>query len=302
MSLEQLAVVRQSLAALAALEPRSLQEIRASYDKAGLAFGLPERVTVSQVKAGGVPAEWVAPASAAGAGVLLYLHGGGFTLGSLDSHRNLAANIALAWKGRVLLVDYRCAPEHPFPAAVDDTLSAYRWLVETGNDPKSLAVAGDSAGGGLTVSTLVAARDAGLALPAAAVCISPWANLENKGPSYAAQAGADPIVRHADLERWAEVYLGKITPRKAPLASPVHAELKGLPPFLIQTGGAEVLLSDSHLLAERLKKAGVSVDLDVWPDMIHVWHWFAPILSEGQAAINKLARFVRTKVRSSGPD
>ena len=302
MSLEQLATVRQLLAGLVTQEPRPLEESRASYDGAGLAFGMPDGVTASKVNAGGVPAEWIAPSSGADAGVLLYIHGGGFALGSLDSHRNLAANIALAWKGRVLLVDYRRAPEHLFPAALDDTLSAYRWLLETGNDPKSLAVAGDSAGGGLTVSTLVAARDAGLALPAAAVCISPWANLENKGPSYAAQADADPMVRHADLERWAEAYLGDKTQRNAPLASPVHAELKGLPPFLIQTGGAEILLADSQLLAERLRTAGVSVDLDVWPDMIHVWHWFAPILSEGQAAINKLARFVRTKVRSSGPD
>ncbi|MBP6014940.1 MAG: alpha/beta hydrolase [Alphaproteobacteria bacterium] len=296
MSLEQLAVVRRSLAALVTEEPRSLEELRASYDQAGLAFGMPDGVKVASVKAGGVPAEWIAPAAGGGKSVLLYLHGGGFALGSLDSHRHMAARIALALNGRVLLIHYRRAPEHPFPAAVDDAFAAYRWLIETGVDPKSLAVAGDSAGGGLTLATLVVARDAGLKMPAAAVCISPWANLENTGASYKEQADADPMVRHEDLERWTEVYLGKGVSRTAPLASPVHADLSGLPPVLIQTGGAEVLLSDSVLLAERLKQKGIPVDLDVWPGMIHVWHWFAPMLSEGQAAIDKMASFLKAKL------
>lgn len=296
MSIEQLAAVRQMLAALVTDEPRSIDQVRASYDKAGLAFGMPDGVTVTSTTAGGVPAEWIAPAVGEAGNVLLYLHGGGFALGSFDSHRGMAARIAMALNGWVLLIHYRRAPEHPFPAAVDDALVAYRWLIETGTDPKSLAIAGDSAGGGLTVSTLVAARDAGLHMPAAAVCISPWANLENKGASYAAQAKADPMVRHADLEHWCEAYLGAHTARTNPLASPVNADLKGLPPMLIQTGAAEVLLSDSHLLAERLRAAGVAVELDVWPDMIHVWHWFAPILSEGQAAIDKMAGFLKTKL------
>ena len=224
------------------------------------------------------------------------LHGGGYALGSLDSRRHLAARAALALKGRVLLLDYRRSPEHPFPAAVDDALAAYRWLIETGVDPAKLAVAGDSAGGGLTVAVLLAARDAGLGLPAAAVCISPWANLENKGASYGAKANVDPMVRHADLELWTAAYLGTSTPRRTPLASPVYADLKGLPPFLIQVGSSEVLLSDSHLLADRLKEAGVSVNLHVWPEMIHVWHWFAPVLSEGRAAIDELASFLDTKL------
>ena len=296
MSLEELAVVRQLLTGLVTEEPRSLEDFRTSYDEAGKAFGLPEGVTVTPVSAGGVPGEWLAPTAGAGKRVLLYLHGGGYALGSLDSHRHLAARTALALNGRVLLIDYRRSPEHPFPAAVDDALAAYRWLIETGVDPAKLAVAGDSAGGGLTVAVLLAARDAGLRLPAAVVCISPWANLENKGASYSAKANVDPMVRHADLELWTAAYLGTSTPRRTPLASPVFADLKGLPPFLIQVGSSEVLLSDSHLLADRLKEVGVSVDLHVWPDMIHVWHWFAPVLSEGRAAIDEMARFLDTKL------
>ena len=296
MSLEELAVVRQLLAGLVTGEARSLEDFRTSYDEAGKAFGLPEGVTVTPVSAGGVPGEWLAPTAGAGKLVLLYLHGGGYALGSLDSHRHLAARAALALKGRVLLIDYRRSPEHPFPAAVDDALAAYRWLTETGVDPAKLAVAGDSAGGGLTVAVLLAARDAGLGLPAAAVCISPWANLENKGASYGAKANVDPMVRHADLELWTAAYLGTSTPRRAPLASPVYADLNGLPPFLIQVGSSEVLLSDSHLLSDRLKEAGVSVDLHVWPEMIHVWHWFAPVLSEGRAAIDEMASFLDTKL------
>ena len=296
MSLEELAVVRQLLTGLVTEEPRSLEDFRTSYDEAGKAFGLPEGVTVTPVSAGGVPGEWLAPAAGAGKRVLLYLHGGGYALGSLDSHRHLAARTALALNGRVLLIDYRRSPEHPFPAAVDDALAAYRGLIETGIDPAMLAVAGDSAGGGLTVAVLLAARDAGLGLPAAAVCISPWANLENIGASYSAKVNVDPMVRHADLELWTAAYLGTSTPRRTPLASPVFADLKGLPPFLIQVGSSEVLLSDSHLLADRLKEVGVSVDLHVWPDMIHVWHWFAPVLSEGRAAIDEMARFLDTKL------
>ena len=296
MSLEEIAVVRQLLTGLVTEEPRSLEDFRTSYDEAGKAFGLPEGVTVTPVSAGGVPGEWLAPTAGAGKRVLLYLHGGGYALGSLDSHRHLAAHTALALNGQVLLIDYRRSPEHPFPAAVDDALAAYRWLIETGVDPAKLAAARDSAGGGLTVAVLLAARDAGLKLPAAAVCISPWANLENKGESYSAKANVDPMVRHADLELWTAAYLGTSTPRRTPLASPVYADLKGLPPFLIQVGSCEVLLSDSHLLADRLKEAGVSVDLHVWPKMIHVWHWFAPVLSEGRGAIDEMAGFLNTKL------
>jgi len=291
MSLQELATVREMLKGLVSEEERSLEDFRTGYDQAGEAFGVPEGVTVEKTQMAGVPGEWLKPDGAGGKGALLYLHGGGYALGSSRSHRHMCAAIAQALGSPVLLIDYRRAPEHPFPAAVDDAVAVYRALLDAGYEASGLAIAGDSAGGGLTVATLVAARDAGLAMPAAAVCISPWANLENIGASYSEKADIDPMVRYDDIERWTGAYLGEMD-RKAPLASPVHADLKGLPPVLVQVGEAEVLLSDSELLTQRLKAAGVPVTLKVWPDMIHVWHWFGPVLSEGREATGEMADFV----------
>jgi len=291
MSLQELATVREMLKGLASEEERSLEDFRTNYDQAGEAFGIPEGVTVEKTQMAGVPGEWLTPDGVGGKGALLYLHGGGYALGSTRSHRHMCAAIALALGSPVLLIDYRLAPEHPFPAAVEDAVAVYRALLDSGYDASGLAIAGDSAGGGLTIATLVAARDAGLAMPAAAVCISPWANLENVGSSYSEKADIDPMVNHDDLERWTGAYLGGMD-RKAPLASPVHADLKGLPPVLVQVGEAEVLLSDSELLTQRLKAVGVPATLKVWSDMIHVWHWFGPILSEGREATREMADFV----------
>lgn len=291
MSLQELATVREMLKGLVSEEERSLEDFRTGYDQAGEAFGVPEGVTVEKTQMAGVPGEWLTPDGVGGKGALLYLHGGGYALGSTRSHRHMCAAIAQALGSPVLLIDYRRAPEHPFPAAVDDAVAVYRALLDSGYDASGLAIAGDSAGGGLTIATLVAARDAGLAMPAAAVCISPWANLENVGSSYNEKADIDPMVNHDDLERWTAAYLGEMD-RKAPLASPVHADLKGLPPVMVQVGEAEVLLSDSELLTQRLKAAGVPVTLKVWPDMIHVWHWFGPVLSEGREATGEMAGFV----------
>jgi phosphinothricin tripeptide acetyl hydrolase len=231
-------------------------------------------VTVEPVVLGGRPAEWIAPDSVRGPAAVLYLHGGGYCIGSLDTHRGLGARIATAAGCRLALLDYRLAPEHPFPAALDDAVAAYRDLLDLGIGPESLAVAGDSAGGGLTLATLLALRSAALPLPAAAVCLSPWVDLTQTAPSYGRLAELDPMVTRQGLDLMARSYLGATDPRTG-LASPRFADdLTGLPPVRIEVGGHEVLLDDATGMAECLEAAGVPVTLTVWPELIHVFQAF----------------------------
>jgi phosphinothricin tripeptide acetyl hydrolase len=225
---------------------------------------------------------------------VLYLHGGGYVIGSPRSHRHLAAAIAGAAGASALLLDYRLAPEHPFPAAVEDATAAYRWLLDQATAPERIVIAGDSAGGGLTVATLLALREARVPLPAGGVCISPWVDLTCSGASYRTMAAADPIVRRAGVEEMARAYLGA-TPPRTPLASPLFADLRGLPPLLIHVGSDEVLLDDAVQLAERAKAAGVDATLEIYDRMIHVWHWFLPMLDEAQTAVEAIGRFVRSR-------
>jgi acetyl esterase/lipase len=246
------------------------------------------------VNAGGVPAEWISAAGAVDDRVILYVHGGGYVMGSIATHRETIARLSKASKARALALDYRLAPEHPFPAAVDDAVAAYRWLLSQNIKPSRIVVAGDSAGGGLTLATLVALRDAKVPLPAAGVCISPWTDMEGTGASMSTRAKADPVVQKQGLLGMAQLYLGGKDP-KSPLAAPLHANLEGLPPLFIQVGDAETLLDDSTRVAEKAKRAGVKVDLEIWPEMPHVWHLFAPFLPEGQQAIDKIGQFVQAR-------
>ena len=234
---------------------------------------------------------WCAPGADASR-VLLYLHGGGYVIGSIDTHRSPAGRLSRAAAARVLIIDYRLAPEHPYPAAVQDATAAYRWLLRNGATPARTVIAGDSAGGGLTVATLVALRDAGDPLPAAGVCLSPWVDLEGIGESMTTRASADPIVQKPGLLWFASLYLGGADPR-TPLAAPLYADLHGLPPLLIHVGTAETLLDDATRLAERAKAAGVDVTLEAWEDMIHVWHLFAPMLPEGQQGVERVGEYIR---------
>jgi acetyl esterase/lipase len=202
------------------------------------------------------------------------------------------ARISRAGQARVLGLNYRLAPEHPFPAAVDDAVAGYRWLLAQGAKPGRIAIAGDSAGGGLTAATLVAIRDAKLPTPGAGVMLSPWVDLEGIGESMTTRSKADPAVQKEGLLSMAAAYLqGKEA--RTPLAAPLYADLKGLPPLLIQVGDAETLLDDSTRLEARAKSAGVSTKLEVWPEMIHVWQLFASFLPEGQEAIEGIGKFVR---------
>jgi acetyl esterase/lipase len=255
-------------------------------------FPVDADVKSEPVNAGGVKSEWVTAPGADPGRAVLYLHGGGYVIGSINTHRTLAGRISRAAKARVLVIDYRLAPEHPFPAAVEDSVAAYRWMLSTGLKPSRIAVAGDSAGGGLTVATLVAIRDAKLPVPAAGVPLSPWIDMEGLGDSMKSKAAVDPMVQKDGLLQMAAAYLAGKDPR-TPLAAPLYADLAGLPPLLIQVGTAETLLDDSTRLAERARKAGVKVTLEPWENMIHVWQIFAPILDEGQQAIEKIGEFIR---------
>jgi acetyl esterase/lipase len=292
MASPQLQAIVQMLRSGPPLAELSIEEQRATFGALTSRFKLAEDVRCQRVNPGGVPAEWITTPEAADERVIYYLHGGGYTLGSINTHREMISRISRAARARALAIDYRLAPENPFPAAVEDCTAAYRWLLSTGVDPARLVIVGDSAGGGLTVATLVALRDAGEPLPAAAVCLSPWVDLELLGESMTTKAEVDPTVpRQAGLE-WAKAYLGGAHPR-TPLASPLYADLTGLPPLLIQVGTAETLLDDATRLAERAKSAGVDVTLEVWDDMIHVWQFFAAMLPEGQQAIDRIGEFIR---------
>ena len=287
-------VVRAHLAKLPPSDSLTVAERRAQYERAEKAFPTPPEVKVERVSAPVAPAEWLRPPGAAPGRVVLYLHGGGYVIGSPRSHRHLAAAIATAGQASALLLDYRLAPEHPYPAAVDDATGAYRWLLDQGIAPEHIVIGGDSAGGGLTVATLLALRDARLPLPAGGVCISPWVDLTCSGGSYRTKAAVDPIVTRTGVEEMARAYLGRSAAR-TPLASPLFADLRGLPPLLIHVGSDEVLLDDAVQLADRARAAGVDATLEVWDRMIHVWHWFLPMLDEAQSAVDGIGRFIRAR-------
>ncbi|HET9926093.1 MAG TPA: alpha/beta hydrolase [Methylomirabilota bacterium] len=287
-------VVRAHLAKLPPSDSLTTAERRAQYERAEKVFPTPPEVKVERVSAPAAPAEWLRPPGAVAGRVVLYLHGGGYVIGSPRSHRHLAAAIASAAAASALLLDYRLAPEHPYPAAVDDAIAAYRWLLDQGIAPEHVVIAGDSAGGGLTVATLLALREARVPLPAGGVCISPWVDLTCSGESYRTKAGVDPIVQQAGVAEMAQAYLGTASPR-TPLASPLFADLRGLPPLLIHVGSDEVLLDDAVQLAAQAKAAGVETTIEVWERMIHVWHWFLPMLDEAHAAVETIGRFTRDR-------
>jgi acetyl esterase/lipase len=249
------------------------------------------------VVANGVPAEWIVPEGPQMSRAILFLHGGSFNSGSIASHRTLAGNVAIASKGRALLIDYRLAPEHPFPAAVEDAVAAYEWLLGQGCAPRQIVVAGDSAGGTLTLALLIHLRDHNRPLPAAAVCLSPAPDLTFSGESWVFNSKKDLMLDERKERRAIEIYLKGADPR-APLASPYFGDLRGLPPLLIQIGSHELLLSDATRVAEKAKEAGVDVTLEVWPEMQHEWQFAAKVLPEGKRAISNIGAFVEAVLSS----
>jgi acetyl esterase/lipase len=256
---------------------------------------LPPDITIAPVDIAGMPGEWVNSPVVAPQRVLFYLHGGGYNAGSCVTHRDLAARLCLASGVRVLLLDYRLAPEHPFPAAVHDTVAAYQWLLARGIPPEQIVMGGDSSGGGLALAAMLWLREHALAVPAAGVLLSPWVDLALTGSSIQSHAAIDPLVSPESLRLAASYYMGDADP-KTPLASPVYADLRGLPPLLIQVGAHEVLLSDSTRLAEQARAVGMDVTIEVWDAMWHVWHAWAEVLPEGKQAIQRIGAFIRQQL------
>jgi acetyl esterase/lipase len=292
MASNELQMIIDTLRSTPKMPDLSIEEQRAQMEVGLTQFQLPKDVRCDPVDAGGVPAEWITTPGVVAERVIYYLHGGGYVLGSINTHREMVSRLSRAASARVLILDYRLAPENPFPAAVDDSTAAYRWLLSVGVDPARLVIAGDSAGGGLTVATLVTLRDAGESLPQTGICLSPWVDLECVGECMVTRADRDPVLTRDISLMLAKAYLGDTDPR-TPLASPIYADLTGLPPLLIQVGTAEVLFDDATRLADRARAAGVDVILEPWDNMIHVWHMFAAILPEGQQAIDRIGEFIR---------
>jgi epsilon-lactone hydrolase len=288
--------IRDRQQASAGQAPPTLEERRAAFTPGDRLYPVPDDVLVTQVNAGGVPAHWLAAPGADTGRVLLFLHGGGFEFGSVRSDGELAARLGRASGMRVLFPEYRLAPEHPFPAAIDDVQAVWRWLrTAQALGARSIAVAGDSAGGGFAVALLVATRDAGEPVPAAAVLMSPTVDLTSSGASMTERADQDPISTPAMLRQFASDYLAGADP-ETPLASPLFAQLAGLPPLLIQVGTADLLLSDSERLAAAAAEAGVDVTLEIGEGLPHVYQLMLGT-PEAAEATGRIGKFLRARLR-----
>jgi len=277
--------------------PESLADSRADFERFARNLPPPRDARIETVRLGSVDADIIHAPTVQPNRLILYLHGGGYCHGSRRTHRTLAYHLSRSACAAVAVIDYRLAPEHPFPAALTDSLCAWEAILGDGWVSASSAVAlvGDSAGGGLAVATLVSLRDRGVSLPSCCVCLSPWTDLQGKGASVTAKASVDPVIRPQMIHSYARLYL-QGQEATHPLASPIYADLRGLPPLLIQVGSEEVLLDDSARLAAVAERDNVSVGLDVWDGMIHVWHLFAPVLSEARVALDQAGAFIRARL------
>ena len=270
----------------------TIDDIRRSFRRTEALVPPPPRGTHTEiVDAGGVHAQLVTTPRSAPERHVLYLHGGAYTVGSPRLYRHFTWRIADAARARVLVIAYRRAPEHPYPAALDDAVAAWQWLLARGADPRHTFIMGDSAGGGLALATMLKLRDSGLPLPAAAVVLSPWTDLALTGASFRDNAASDPMLVASDVPRFAAGYIGAADARD-PYVSPLYGDPRGLPPTLIQAGSDEILRDDAVRMAQVMREAGCAVELQVWPKMPHVWHLLAPVLPEARAAIDEIARFL----------
>lgn len=295
MASPQLQAIIQAFRSQPVSEGMTIEQARAGLENLAALSPVGPEVSVEPIDAEGVPAEWISAPGATNTATLYWLHGGGYSIGSLNTHRGMLARISAASGARVFAIDYRLAPENPFPAGLEDALASYKWLLAQGVDPRTIIIGGDSAGGGLTLATLISLRDAGDPPPAAVVLYSPWTDLAFTGESVKTRKDIDPWI-NPDLGGGAAVmYHGEVSVTD-PLVSPLYADLAGLPPTLIIVGDAEVLLDDSTRVANKMKAAGVDVTIEVWDEMIHVFPAFAGILPEGQQAIERTGEFIRSRV------
>ncbi len=285
----------QRFSALKKIDAKTLMpEVQVRYEKFSKRFSkIKSNINVTKIETGRTKAEWIEPPSVQQHRVILYLHGGGYCIGSPNTHRSLLARLCEASSARGLLVDYRLAPTYKFPAAVEDALDSYQWLLGQGIDPKSIVIAGDSAGGGLAISTCMALRDASAPLPAAIVAMSPWTDLALTGWSMLTLANHDPMLDMKSLSIMSRHYLQGKKPTE-PLASPLYGDFKGMPPMLIHVGSNEVLRDDSTRLSQKAEAAGVDISVEVWGGMTHVFQFY-PNLPEAKGSIARLGSFIKTR-------
>ena len=273
----------------------SIAELRANGVKNSKMLGeVSKNITVEKINMEGIQAEWLIPFSSSTRSekVILYLHGGGYVTGSIEDHRMMCGLLANATETKVLIPEYRLAPEHPFPAALDDALKVYQWLLDQGYSSANMIIDGDSAGGGLSIATVLALKEKSGSLPAAVVCLSPWADLALTGQSHATKAKAEAILNKDVLHEWALCYTDESNLTN-PLVSPIHGDFHGFPPLLIQVGSEEILLDDSTLLAEKAKSAGVDVTLKIWDGMWHVWQALGDLIPENKKTFEEIGQFVQ---------
>jgi epsilon-lactone hydrolase len=287
----------QAVRALLSSQPRPVgwAERRERLDAVASIDGVAPDIRFEPTRTGQCNAEWsLAPGSDASK-VLLFLHGGGYCSGSIRSHRGMVSEVGRAAKVRTLALGYRLAPENPFPAALEDALAAFDHVLGLGIPAGSIAIAGDSAGGGLSLATMLRLRDSGSALPGCAWLASPWVDLDMTGASMDSKATIDPLIHREYLKELAAAYLGRASARD-PLVSPLHADLSGFPPSLIQVGSAETLLDDAVRIAGRLGEANVPTRLEIWPEMIHAWPLWSARLAAGRKAIASVGAFVQEQL------
>jgi monoterpene epsilon-lactone hydrolase len=278
---------------------QSIDELRAEHLSSGTSVPLPDGTSFESVDANGVPAEWVQVGQVENDRWFLFIHGGGYYRGSAAATRATAARISAVCGARVVSIDYRLAPEHPYPAAIDDTYTAYHWLLGAGADPQRTLVGGVSAGGGLTLGLLLRLRDAGEPLPAGAVAMSPWTDLTQSGQSFESNSIRDPIISKRYLDRMSALYLAQAS-ASTPYASPLYGDLSGLPSLLVQVGSDETLRDDSEAFARKATDSGVDVSFEVWPKMFHGWHGSAHVLDDAQRAIESIGSFCRKMTGGGG--
>lgn len=275
---------------------KTVEEVREKLDRYSRLLRVPRGVRIEPVLAGSVSGEWIVPAGAPPGKAILYIHGGGWAICSTKTHRAMVARLAIASRVRALSIDYRLAPEHPFPAGLEDCLEAYLWLLDQGFHQGEIVIAGDSAGGNLTLATMLALKEAGEPLPAGAVCISPATDLLGTGESFRTKAGIDPMLKIPEGGYDLRPYCGENDPRN-PLISPLYGDLSGLPPILIHIGEDEVLLDDSTRFVERACEVGVDARVVVWKEMWHVFQIFAPFLPEARQSIHEMGEFIQAVLK-----
>lgn len=275
-------------------EAASPEILRAVFEAIASTFPVPDGARSEPAAMGGVRGEWIEMPESSSNRVVLYLHGGGYVIGSINTHRSLVARIAREARARCFALDYRLAPENPYPAAVEDAVCAYRGLVASGIAPGRIVIAGDSAGGGLTLATLLSLRDAGEPLPAAGVCLSPWTDLEGSGQSHRDATIHDPMVNLPGLQLMGHLYAGASV--RDPLASPLYADFRAMPPLYILVGTREMLRDDSLRVADKARAAGVPVLLERGEGLIHVWPIFGDGVPEAADAVKNIGAFVRARL------